>query len=944
MTVETNGAAVAALSRRKRRYASASSLGLTLVSVLAPFSGAWAQPEELQGDMRYIAQTNAASEDTGPAAPAPAEPAPAAPAAAAAAPVSGTATRQLSDIAVTGSALAGTTSATALPVSRYSKEQLVQQGITSTEQALAQIPALSTSTGAGAATGTAILGGARFASLRSLPSDFTLVLLNGKRLPLEPFNGGAAVDINQIPFAAIERVEVLRDGASALYGSDAVAGVINFITKKNLQGGDVALQYGIRPEDGGGNQRFLSGTWGKGDLEEDRYNILATFNYRRQDAVSARGQDFVVDRDLRRGIDATSSFPIPASYRVGQNLYNPAAPECGGRLLSASGDNCRFNYQQYGNIVTPSDQFSLYTDGTYKIADNHEVSLSYLYSANDSTDIGAPGLTSNTVGLSPQSPFFPGNAQGPAEPDAEMFDPDNEVPLYYRNAGLGPRVTENENRYHHAVLTFDGRFERVDYNTAFTFNQGDTEIAYAGGYFNPGQLGALFNNGTVNPFTRFDDLTQAERSAIGDTQSTGTVTDNRFREYVWDGQLSRELGDWFGGGQVAMALGSQYRHQLFEVSRNGGLLTQVAGSGGGLSPADPVSETRDIGSLYSELNVPLIDSLEVTGSFRYDNYDDVGDTVNPKVTLRYQPFEQLVLRGSYAEGFAAPTLSDLYDPASTTFTTVLNDPRYCDEQGNPLGGAPANSCNFQFNRQNGGNADLDPQTSKSWTLGLVATPIERMDIGVSFWWIQIKDQVSALSPSYVLDNAGQFADNIVRNPDTDAIDLIRTPNFNLGSTYTNGVDFTFDYVLPTKSFGSFALQFNGTLTNKYEFQSTPDGEYISAKGRYAVATDQVVPDWKHLIRLSWVRGPVFANVTNNFFSGYDDFDPTLNPEVNDYTTFDVSTGYRFDSGIELLVGSRNIFDQDPVFSNQPSVGFRGYNASYSDPLGRTVFGRVSYEF
>lgn len=940
----------------------AGSLGLAVASALVPLSTAVAQADPSEEQTSYVAPA-AAADESAPVEPAPAAAAPAAAAPAAAAPAasaapsagaatvgatataSGATTRQLSDIAVTGSALGGTTSATALPVSTYSKEQLIQQGITSTEQALAQIPAISSSTGAGAATGTAISGGARFASLRSLPSDFTLVLLNGKRLPLEPFNGGAAVDINQIPFAAIERVEVLRDGASALYGSDAVAGVINFITDQNLEGGEVALQYGVRPEDGGGNQRFLSGTWGTGNLEKDRYNVLATFNYRRQDAVSARSSDFVVTRDARRGIDATSSFPIPASYGVGQSLFNPAAPGCGGPLLSADGDNCRFNFQEYGNIVTPTDQFALYTDGTYRIADEHDVSLSYLYSANDSTDTSAPGLTSNTVPLMPSSPFFPGNAQGPAISDAASdFDPTNSVPLRYRNAGLGPRITENENRYHHAVLQFEGRFERVDYDTAFTFNQGDTEIAYGSGYFNPGKLAALFNDGTVNPFARLEDLTAAERSAIGNTQSNGTVTENRFREYIWDGQLSRELGNWFGGGQVAMALGSQYRHQLFEVSRNGDLLTEIAGSGGGLSPSDPVSETRDIGSLYSELNVPLLESLEVTGSFRYDNYDDVGDTVNPKVTLRYQPFEQLVLRGSYAEGFAAPTLSDLYDPTATTFTQTLNDPRYCDDQGNPSADAPASACNNQFMRESGGNTDLDPQTSKSWTLGFVTTPIERLNFGVSFWWIQIKDRVSALSPNFVLDNPGQFADNIIRDPVTDEINLIRTPNFNLGSTYTNGVDFTLDYTLPVDAVGTFALQFNGTLTNKYDFKNSPDSDYTRADGRYQSVTGSTVPDWKHLIRLSWVRGPVFANLTNNFFSGYDDYAPELNPEVNAYTTFDVSTGYRFDSGMELLLGSQNVLNQDPVFSNQPFTGYRGYNAAYSNPIGRTVFGRVSYEF
>lgn len=900
-----------------------------------------------------LAQTAAAAPAPAAAAPAAAAPAAATAAAPAAASASSASASpvDLGNMTVTGSALSRTDTATALPVTTVTKDELVAQGITSTEEVLDQLPSNSSSYGAGLGTGAAITGGANFAALRGLDPEFTLILLNGKRLPVEPFNGGTAVDLNLIPFAAVERVEVLRDGASALYGADAVAGVINFITDRNLEGGKVVTQYSLPTRHGGGNSKYLTATLGQGDLEEDRYNILATVSYRRQDEVNINNRgDFVVTRDLANGVDQTSSFPNPGSYyQGGSALYNPAAPNCGGGYLFPDGnDNCRFNFQKYGNVVTPTNEISFYTDGTYKISDRHEVSLSYLYSNNESTGTSAPGLTSDGVQLSPSSPFYPGSAGGPAVPASFAdFDPTEPVTLLYRNRALGPRITHNENRYHHVNLEFDGRLlDKLRYKTSVTFNQAETELSYEGGYFNPNALGALFNNGTVDPFLSAEELSDGQRNAVRDTQHNGQISFSRSREYTWNGQLSRQVGDWFGAGQAALAVGAQYRHQTLENERNNDLITEIAGSGGGLSATDPLSEDRDIGSIYSELNIPLLDSLEVTGSFRYDNYDDVGDTVNPKVSLRYQPIKQVVLRGSYTEGFAAPSLSTLYEPASSTFTSSLNDPRYCDGDGNPTAGAPANSCNYQFMAQNGGNANLEPQTSKSWTAGVIVSPIDRMSLGVDFWWIELKNQISALSASYVLANAGQFSSNIVRDPDTDAIDLIRTPYANLGSTYTNGVDFSFDYSLPVGELGTFALQFEGTLTNKYAFQSVPDGEYQSAKGTYqsSIGNGIVVPDWKHTIRLSWARGPWSAALTNNFMSGYTDYDPSTHAEVNDYSTFDVSTGYAFDNGIKLRVGSQNVFDKDPVFSNQSDIGYGGYDARYTDALGRTVFGRLSYEF
>ncbi|RJS94753.1 TonB-dependent receptor [Salinisphaera sp. Q1T1-3] len=910
---------------------------------------ALAQDDGANSQDDYVAPAEAdSSNEAVPAEPAAAAAAPAAASAPAAAASTGSAaaavsapsgqTTQLGDIAVTGTAIARTDAATSLPVTVVTKEQLDAQGITSASEALQQIPANNSSAGEGLGTGSQITGGANFADLRGLGSKYTLVLLNGRRLSNDAFNGGS-VDVNTIPFAAIKRIEVLRDGASALYGTDAVAGVINFITEKDLQGGNLTLQYDQPTNSGGGTKRTLEATFGHGDLDKDGYNLMVTGSYRRQDAVNALDRDFVVIQDESRGVDATSSFPAPANYFQNETpLLNPAGPDCDQPLLYPSGgSSCRFNYSSYGNVVTPSDRASIYARGAYKINDNNQVTLSYLFAHNESRNFAAPGLSSGPfLEMSPDSPYFPGNGITPAPGADSGFDPTQPISLFYRNVAGGGRITKNTNEAHRAMLNFTGSFEKVHYDTAFSFNQGTTDIAYDHGYYNYEELENLVNS-TVNPFVSNDELTQAQRNAVLGTTNSGVADSTKAQEYVWDGKLTRELGDWFGAGQLAMAIGAQYRHQRLQDTRNNSFLTDVQNSGGGLSPQDPVDEDRDIESLYSEVNIPVLDSLELNGSFRYDNYSDVGDTVNPKVSLRYQPIQKVVFRGSYSEGFRAPSLYELYNPQSTTFTGPLDDPAYDCSADNP----PVGTCNYQFNRLLGGNPDLDSETSKSWTAGLIVSPIERLSVGASFWWIEIDNQVGTLAPSTILDDLGQFGDLITRN-ENGRITQISTINENLGKVRTNGVDFSINYSIPT-DFGTFGFDFQGTLTHKYAFQPRPGVDYSEAVNRYAGS--EVIPKWKHEIQLTWVKENWSAQVVNNFSSGYEDADPDTNPEVSDYMTFDASVAYKFDSGIGLSVGSKNIFDRDPPFSNQADYGSGGgYDPRYAEAIGRTVFGRMTYDF
>ncbi|WP_423823505.1 TonB-dependent receptor [Salinisphaera sp. SPP-AMP-43] len=918
-------------------------------------------------DDGYVAPAEPASADSddtsdvaAPAAPAAAAPAGAAPAGAASAEAATGPTTELGTVSVTGTAISSADKATSLPVTTYDASDLREQGVTSTPQLMQRIVGNSTDAGPGLSTGTSNTGGYSFANLRGLGSDKTLILLNGRRLAVNALNGGA-VDLNTIPFAAIQRVEVLRDGASALYGTDAIGGVINFITKKNLDGGNVDLNYSVPTRDGGGNGTTISATFGKGDFEKDGWNVMGTLSYQRQGAINANDRDFITPLDPR--INSVSSFTNPAQYLQSSTgvFVNPtAANGCDNVFgqVNNDGETCYENFTVLGGaeVVQQYDKPSFFGQGSYKINDNNQVSLSYLWTRKTTRALAAPSPASGYPEIQPGTPFYPGNGivPGPtAAQGAANFDPSEPVTAYYRSVPLGARQSEGVNEYHRVVLDFDGKLPwNVNYDTSFAYNQASTDINLIHGYYNqsatitdangnqvidPNSLQAKINAGQYNPFTT--NLTQAQRQALQSSETHGTIEADKTRAYVWNGKIDRRIGDWFGAGASALALGAQYRHETLTATTDGYLGDRAPSSG---FSASSVDEDRDVEGVFGELNVPLPFNVELDAQARYDNYSDVGDTINPKVSLRYQPFQQLTLRASYGEGFHAPTLYDLYEPNHLTFTPgALDDPELCPG-GNPTGNAVSTrDCNTQFQQNTGGNADLQPEKSKQWTIGFVAQPMKYTSLSVDFYAVELSQQISTLDPSYVFDNYGTYSDRFNRDPDTNAIDSFNNTNSNLGKTITNGETVQLNVAVPT-DYGTFSLDVQGNYINKYEYQTAQDSDYIDNVSFYSNGN---IFRWKHNVTLGWAKGPMALGVINHYMSGYKDADSSpSHPHVHDYVTWDTYGSYSFDNGLQLTLGSNNVFDADPPFSVQTDAGNSGYDARYAEGIGRTVYGRLSYSF
>lgn len=842
-------------------------------------------------------------------------------------------TVQLQRIEVTGSAIRRVDAETAVPISVLRAEELRQQGVTSTEELIGRLSGnqgvYNSSRSVGSAT-----GGASFADLRGIGANKTLVLLNGRRLANNAIDG-SAVDLNTIPFAAIDRVEVLRDGASALYGTDAIGGVINFITRKSLNEGRFDSGYASPTHDGGGNQRNVSASWGFGELEEDRFNVFAVANYDKQERLGAKDRGYTYNYQPGRGLDYSSGTAFPGNWSQGANASNPlAAGGCKGADLIPRNGICRQSLWRYLDLVPETEKTSVFSRATGKLADEHNVSLEYFWSRNDNATQVGPG-TLTGLQIDPGTAFYPGNGITPG-PGGFVLDPSRPVEVNWRQSVLGPRLQSSQNTGQRLLLGFDGQFADWDYDIGASYNQNKVVDHIHSGYVDDRAAALGIANGTLNPF---GPQTDAGLAYLGSHALSGDFRTSIGRVKGLDARASREIGDWFGAGPAALALGGEFRKEAFhqDIQDFAGNVQSL-----GVDPAATVSGERNLKAQYAELNVPVLDSLELSAAIRHDKYSDFGSTSNPKYSFRFQPFRQLVLRGAYSEGFRAPSLYELYNPTFTTYTSAnYDDPRLC-AGGQPSQGGIANrDCAQQFYNATGGNTDLRPETARNVTLGLVYQPLRDLSVGLDFWWIRIANQIAEFPEAAIFADPQAYAGRIVRKADG-SIDHVVTGLANLGKVKTSGVDLSLDYRFPASRYGQFGLDLQGTYVSRYDFQQQIGGQYLDNVGDFQGVG--VIARWKHVANATWSRDAWQATLSNRYTSGYNDYDRASHGKVGSWNLWDLAGSYRLSHALGLTLGVKNLFDREPPFSNQTYTFQSGYDPRYTDPYGRILFGRLSYSF
>lgn len=863
-------------------------------------------------------------------------------------------------IEITGSAIKRIDAETVVPVTTFRAEELRAQGITSVEQILAQLSAAQVTQTSSQQVGAGT-GGASFADLRGIGASKTLVLLNGRRVANNAIDG-SAVDLNMIPFAALQRVEVLRDGASSLYGTDAIGGVINFITRSDFVGGSVTL--GVdRPRAKGGEADSANVGFGYGNLSQQGFNVMGFIDVNKQDPISGTERPFNA-----RQPGGLSPTTFPGNYfQDGAVVGNPAAPDCTTpSFLTPAGDgtSCIIKTSEFVDYTPRFERTSAMLRGSLALGADHTLTAEWFGTQNKSTTAIAP-VPYGALRMNPRrpdgslNPYFPGNTPTSITPAFTInptYVPVTGLPagaqpgfitVRWRNIDGGSRTNISDNKQQRLLVGMEGLYSGWDYRLGASYNENKI-IENVEGYSNGVMITTAMRNGVLNPFGPQD---AAGAALIEAAKLGGNLQNHTGKVVTIDARAGRELGDWMRSGrQVALAVGAEVRTEDFVSAANPPVAELLVASTG-VDPNSRAEGKRDVTALYAELNVPVIKDLDLTGAVRYDRYSDFGNTFNPKFSVRYKPFDQLLLRASYSTGFRAPSLYELNAAQSYTNTGTVNDPVNCPGGVAKPGKAPALYCNVQFQRLTGGNTNLEPEESKNWNIGIVLEPTPGLAVGFDIWSVKLTNAIAALSETTVLGDTATFGQYIRRNAAGDlstdgsscpgtACGYLDLRQQNLGDTNTNGVDFSLTFRRNLGGMGSLQLGLNGTYVTKYEYQDFIGGPFNQNVGRY-VGTGPIFRI-QHAVSAAWSLGDWTMGGVARYKSGYTDQDPVN--KVTPYQTVDVYVSWMAIKGLNLTFGINNFADTDPPYSNQGEVFQANYDPRFADPTGRKYYMRASYQF
>jgi iron complex outermembrane recepter protein len=872
-------------------------------------------------------------------------------------------------VEITGSAIKRIDAETAVPVTVFKMDDLRKEGISTTEQLISKIGA-SQSTTVGSNSVGAETGGASFADLRGLGSNKTLILLDGRRIANNAIDGSAP-DLNMIPFGALERVEVLRDGASALYGTDAIGGVINFITRKSIEGGSISLSY-EKPQNSGGESGGLNLAFGYGSLSTNGFNLFGVIDYQKQKQITSAQREFGSTGYIpSKGLGKSSGNTFPANWfqldDAGNfsGTQNPAAPDCNANpylFPPSTPGGCRYDFTKWVDLIPKTERLSGFFKSDISLSENHTLGLSYFVTKGKNSTSIAPvpygGYDVNPTladGVTP-NPFYPGNAQGPVIPAGVIIDPTQPITVSYRDVAGGPRQAESHNTQQRFVVSLDGTLADWDYKTGISFNQNKLVTKITGGYTDDNLIGEGLLNGIINPF---GEQSPEGQTYIDNAAARGTLHTAKGDVWSVDGQASREIGDWFGSGkQVALAVGGEYRKEKFSDVADPFSALVFASSG--FDPATDNRGDRNVYAIFSQIDMPVLSNLDLTLAVRYDKYSDFGNTTNPKVGFVFRPTKEFLLRGSYSTGFRAPSLYELNSPITYTNTgNSYNDPVLCPGGVPAPGYAAPEVCDTQFTLQAGGNPALKAETAKNTTLGMLFEPAAGTSFSLDLWWIKLKQSIAALDEELIFGDPTKYADLFKRNGtnqistntadcspfDPATCGYVINTNQNLGGINTNGVDIAGSYKLKTDTTGTFNFQLNATYINKYEYQQEEGGIWLQNVGVYSGAGP--IFRWQGNITATWSYDQWSIGIGNRYKSGYYDQNaaaPDFVNQVSDYSLWDLYGSWSPIKDINLTLGVRNVLDTDPPFSNQLRSFQVGYDPRFTDPAGRAYYLKATYNF
>jgi iron complex outermembrane receptor protein len=809
----------------------------------------------------------------------------------------GTGQQELKEIVVTGSHIRRTDLETPSPVQVVTAEELHESGFTSTQDVLHNLTANGQGTLSQSFSG-AFASGAAGIALRGLNVGATLVLINGHRsapYPIGDDGQRSFVDVANLPFDAIERIEVLKDGASAIYGSDAIAGVVNIILKKTYQGAQVTADGGDSSH-GDGSTFHASGIWGMGDLAADGHNFYLSAEYRKQNEIKFidRGGTFTKrNYTSTGGIDysygavniLTGDTPSrsPTGFVTDPNTGNIVGfmPGCDATKLAAN--QCT-HADTWDQIQPPLVNVNVVGRFTQAIATDWEADIEggFFESKSQQVNRSDRAFTGGYQGIA----VGPGIAPSLLTPVGATTIC-NTNPTYPAGTGLacgnlrysfidslGPTITETDAKTYRAVIDLNGKAAGWDLEASVGYTEVRLELVGLN-YVSASNLQSALDS-TTAPFLVGQPNTAAVKDFVAPRLSTNDSSKLSFGHVG----ASRGLFD-LPGGPFGIAFGADY----YVRDQYGVAPPQVQSGiqGTGDFSNNFTVGTQRVASGYLELEAPIVKQFELNAAVRYDHYNLSGGKASPKIGFKFTPIPEFALRGTASRGFRAPGPAENGKSGQAYFAGSQPDPILCPNPGTLT--APGNfvgQCVVNIPGLQGTNPNLKPETSKAYTLGLIFEPIRDISATLDFYSIEVDDQIVSGGPQITVrgNNLTPLQEYVAGGgtitvaPPVAPIAYNTISYINANTTKTSG----FDLGLAFKHrFGDFDFKSQATwsYTNKYDI--TIDGttyHLAGTHGPFFFTGDTGNPksrvQWSNTIG----QGPWQVTGTVNYISSFNVTDPS----------------------------------------------------------------------
>jgi iron complex outermembrane receptor protein len=819
-------------------------------------------------------------------------------------------------VEVTGSNIKRVESESASPIEVITRQDIERTGAQTIGEVLQFLPSAGWAIDDRVTNG--FTSGASALNVRNLGFNSTLVLLNGRRLPTYPFAQRTTLgsqqfqDLNAIPVAAVQRIEILKDGASAIYGADAVGGVVNIILRTNYQGGEASAAAGIA-EVGDAEMYTVNATLGWGDLAKDKYNIFLNAYYFKRDAALSADRDFANNEDLRSrgGGDLRSGFGYPGTridLETGAVAYYP-------NCESVRANRCRYNRASFGGVLPEVERAGAMLKGEWAFNPNVSAFGELMYSQNKAYNIGFPAPSTDDAGI--------GSNILPVGHPANPFP--NEALIAHRYADVGNRDTDSTGDTWRGVLGLKGTYKTWDWEVYGSWSEIDIEETQLNNVLSTTALATINDRSYnfLNPFANPASVTERLRY-------NGYHTGNsRFDDYG-----ARASGEVWSlpAGPILAAVGVQYTTLEVEDIPDPNI---AAGNALGIS-ASAAFGRQDLTAVFGEIIVPVVKGLEISGALRYDKYSESGDFSNtsPKVGVRWQPTKNLLLRGTYSEAFRAPSIFETTTATQSSFEFGLVDPTRCITGNEP-------DCNLDVKLIQTGNPNLKPEESKIWNIGVVWEPINNLTLSLDYWNVKRDDEISLFATQTLINLFPNNPAIVVRDP-TGTIDQVNNVPVQLAGTKTSGFDFDARMRIPTDSWGTFSPRLVVSYVDEYKFKTIGDSgeiEEFNYNGTYN--QPRVRASWD----LGWQYGMHELSLNGYYVHSFDQLNPIASGEDVDSTAvWNFFWKWNFAKNWSMNLAVTNLFDEDPPFSNETSASNAGYNPSQHDPRGRYYQLGITYRF